>query len=128
MSAHFGAGRAVPGKDIAVAVRSADGLVNTTPVGMEKLPGMPIPPEVLRPDLWVSEIIYFPLETELLSRARAIGASTIDGGGMAVFQAVAAFRLFTGIEPDSNRMLAHFDSLRKAASETAKKQSLTGGN
>ena len=82
---------------------------------MEKLPGMPVPPEVLRPDLWVSEIIYFPPETELLRRARAIGARTIDGGGMAVFQAVEAFRLFTGIEPDSNRMLAHFDSLRREA-------------
>jgi shikimate dehydrogenase len=112
MSAHFGAGRAVPGKDIAAAVKAADGLVNTTPVGMEKLPGMPVPAEVLRPDLWVSEIIYFPLETELLRRARVLGARTIEGGGMAVFQAVAAFRLFTGIEPDSDRMLAHFAALR----------------
>jgi shikimate dehydrogenase len=74
-----------------------------------------VPAEVLRADLWVSEIIYFPHETELLRRARAIGARTIDGGGMAVFQAVEAFRLFTGIEPDSNRMLAHFDSLRREA-------------
>jgi shikimate dehydrogenase len=113
MSAHFGAGRAVPGKDVAGEIKAADGLVNSTPVGMEKLPGTPVPPELLRPDLWVSEIIYFPLETELLRRARAIGARTIDGGGMAVFQAVAAFRLFTGIEPDSRRMLAHFDSLRR---------------
>jgi shikimate dehydrogenase len=116
MSAHFGAGGAVAGKDIAAAVREADGLVNTTPVGMEKLPGMPVPAEVLRPDLWVSEIIYFPLETELLRRARALGARTIDGGGMAVFQAVAAFRLFTGIEPDSDRMLAHFAALRRMSS------------
>jgi shikimate dehydrogenase len=115
MTAHFGAGRAAPGKDIAGAIETADGLVNATPVGMVKLPGMPVPPEVLRPDLWVSEIIYFPPETELLRRARAIGARTIDGGGMAVFQAVEAFRLFTGIEPDSNRMLAHFDSLRREA-------------
>jgi shikimate dehydrogenase len=112
MAAHFGNGRAVPGRDLAAAVQAADGLINTTPVGMEKLPGMPVPGEVLRPDLWVSEIIYFPLETALLKRARALGARTMDGGGMAVFQAVAAFRLFTGIEPDSGRMLAHFASLR----------------
>jgi shikimate dehydrogenase len=116
MSAHFGARRAVPGRDLAAAVKAADGLVNTTPVGMEKLPGMPVPPEVLRPDLWVSEIIYFPLETELLRRARALGARTLDGGGMAVFQAVAAFRLFAGVDPDSNRMLAHFAALRAAGS------------
>jgi shikimate dehydrogenase len=41
---------------------------------------------------------------------------------MAVFRAVAAFRLFTGIEPDSNRMLAHFDSLRKAVTAIAEDQ------
>ena len=115
MSAHFGAGRAVAGEDVVEAVKAADGLVNTTPVGMKKLPGMSVPAEVLRPDLWVSEIIYFPLETELLRRARAVGARTLDGGGMAVFQAVAAFRLFTGVEPDSGRMLAHFDALRQSA-------------
>jgi shikimate dehydrogenase len=113
MAAHFGGGRVASGKDVAGAIKAADGLVNATPVGMAKLPGMPVPPELLRPDLWVSEIIYFPAETELLRRARRIGARTIDGGGMAVFQAAAAFRLFTGIEPDSNRMLAHFDSLRR---------------
>ena len=64
-----------------------------------------------RPDLWVAEVIYFPLETELLRRARALGCRTIDGGGMAVFQAVDAFRLFTGVEPDAGRMLAHFTTL-----------------
>jgi quinate/shikimate dehydrogenase (NAD+) len=118
MSAHFGAGRAVAGEDIAAAAGAADGLVNTTPVGMEKLPGMPVPAGVLRPDLWVSEIIYFPLETELLRRARALGARTTDGGGMAVFQAAAAFRLFTGVEPDSARMLAHFEALRQSGGTT----------
>jgi shikimate dehydrogenase len=51
-----------------------------------------------------------------LRRARALGATTIDGGRMAVFQASAAFRLFTGIEPDSERMLSHFDSLRQQIS------------
>jgi shikimate dehydrogenase len=68
----------------------------------------------LRADLWVAEIIYFPLETELLKRARGLGARTLDGGGMAVFQAVAAFRLFADIEPDSERMLAHFAALRRS--------------
>jgi shikimate dehydrogenase len=115
MCAHFGAGRAVAGTELAAALQAADGLINTTPVGMEKLPGSPVPVELLRPDLWVSEIIYFPLETELLKQARALGARTIDGGGMAVFQAAAAFRLFTGIEPDSERMLAHFESLRSTS-------------
>jgi shikimate dehydrogenase len=112
LSAYFGAGRARVATSLAEMVAAADGLINTTPIGMDAHPGMPLPVGYLRPDLWVAEIIYFPLETELLKRARALGSRTIDGGGMAVFQAVAAFRLFTGVEPDSDRMLAHFASMR----------------
>jgi shikimate dehydrogenase len=112
LSKHFGSGRAKAGSDLPGAIATADGLINATPIGMDAHPGMPLPAELLRPDLWVAEIIYFPLETELLKRARALGARTIDGGGMAVFQAVAAFRHFTGLEPDSDRMLAHFAEMR----------------
>ena len=111
LNRHFGAGRARAATDVAAAVAEADGIINATPIGMDGHPGMPLPAELLRPDLWVAEVIYFPLETELLRRARALGARTIDGGGMAVFQAVAAFRLFTGLEPDSDRMIAHFASM-----------------
>ncbi len=74
-------------------------------------PGMPVPREWLRPDLWVADVVYFPLETELLRTARAVGCRTMDGGTMAVFQAVGAFRLFTGIEPDADRMIRHFASM-----------------
>lgn len=107
----FGAGRAVAVEDLAAEVAQADGLVNCTPVGMAKLPGTPLPAALLRPGLWVAEIVYFPLETALLRAARAIGCRTLDGGGMAVFQAVGAFRLFTGREPDAARMLRHFAAM-----------------
>ncbi|MBP0465387.1 shikimate dehydrogenase [Roseomonas sp. PWR1] len=108
LSARFGAGRAVACEDLPAAIAAADGVVNCTPVGMAKLPGTPLPPGLLHPALWVAEIVYFPRETELLRAARAIGCRTLDGGGMAVFQAVGAFRLFTGLEPDAERMLRHF--------------------
>ena len=111
LSRHFGPGRARIGLDVAAAVADADGIINATPIGMDGHPGMPLPAQLLRPELWVAEVIYFPLETELLRRARALGCRTIDGGGMAVFPAVAAFRLFTGLEPDSDRMIAHFTSM-----------------
>lgn len=111
LARHFGEGRAVAGTDRAAAMAEATGLVNATPIGMEAHPGLPIDAALLRPDLWVAEVIYFPLETELLRRARALGCRTIDGGGMAVFQAVAAFRLFTGREPDSARMVEAFRSM-----------------
>ncbi len=107
----FGDGRAMTGTDAAAALANADGLINTTPIGMVNYPGLPVPQELLRPELWVAEIVYFPLETELLRVARARGCRTLDGGGMAVLQAVEAFRLFTGITPDATRMLRHFAAM-----------------
>jgi len=71
-------------------------------------PGSPVPVDVLHPRLWVADIVYFPLETALLSAARAIGCRTLDGSGMAVFQAAAAFDVFTGIVADRDRMLRSF--------------------
>ncbi|MFS2199191.1 shikimate dehydrogenase [Pseudomonas sp. Pseusp3] len=111
LNQHFGVGRAIAGYDLPSALAEADGLVNTTPMGMKKLPGMPVPVELLRAELWVAEIVYFPLETELLRNARALGCRTLDGGNMAVFQAVKAFELFCGVVPDAQRMLEHFQSM-----------------
>ena len=111
LNQNFGGGRAVAGHELSSSLNLADGLVNTTPMGMAKLPGMPVPAALLRKELWVAEIVYFPLETELLRNARALGCRTLDGGNMAVFQAVKAFELFSGVVPDAQRMLAHFQSM-----------------
>lgn len=78
---------------------------------MDKLPGLPLDVAFLRPQLWVAEVVYFPLDTALLRAARALGCATVDGGGMAVGQAVGAFELFTGLVPDAARMEAHFRRL-----------------
>lgn len=104
----FGAGRAAAGDDLAAAVAGACGIVNATPMGMTKHPGLPVPAELLWPDLWVADVVYVPLDTELLIAARAAGCRTLDGGGMTVFQAADGFRLFTGLEPDPDRMRAAF--------------------
>lgn len=93
---------------LASAMAQVDGLINATPMGMDAHPGLPVDPDLLVARHWVAEIVYFPLETALLAAARAKGCRVLDGGGMAVFQAVAAFRLFTGLEPDPARMIAHF--------------------
>ncbi len=111
LNQHFDTGRAQAGNDLESAMAEADGLVNTTPMGMAKLPGMPVPLHTLHAGLWVAEIVYFPLETELLRNARALGCRTLDGGNMAVFQAVKAFELFSGEVADAERMLAHFQSM-----------------
>ncbi|MFF7593478.1 shikimate dehydrogenase [Streptomyces mirabilis] len=113
LNRHFGAGRAAAATPDALGglLARADGVVHATPTGMAAHPGLPFPAELLHPGLWVAEVVYRPLETELLRTARAVGCATLDGGGMAVFQAVDAFRLFTGREPDAVRMLADISEL-----------------
>ncbi|SCB52869.1 shikimate dehydrogenase [Bradyrhizobium shewense] len=111
LSPRFAEGRLKAGQDVATAVAAADGIVNATPIGMDKYPGTPLPTALLRPDLWVAEIVYFPLETALLREARALGCRTVDGGGMAIFQGTEAFRLFTGISPDPDVFFSTFASL-----------------
>ncbi|CAM5259776.1 Shikimate dehydrogenase OS=Streptomyces tendae OX=1932 GN=F3L20_10385 PE=4 SV=1 [Streptomyces tendae] len=118
LNRRFGDGRAthaaadrLPG-----LLAAADGVVHATPTGMAAHPGLPLPAELLRSGLWVAEVVYRPLETELLRAARALGCTTLDGGGMAVFQAADAFQLFTGREPDAARMLADITDLAGAVS------------
>ncbi len=110
LSSQFGQGRAAMATELPAAMRPVDGLVNTTPVGMAKYPGMPVPKAELRRDLWVADIVYFPADTELLRAAVAIGSRTLPGRGMAIFQAVKAFELFTGRTPDPTEMSRHFEA------------------
>ncbi|WIV55328.1 shikimate dehydrogenase [Amycolatopsis nalaikhensis] len=117
LNERFGEGRAEAG-DLA-AVENADGLVHATPTGMAAHPGSPVAAELLRPDLWVADIVYRPLETALLAAARARGCRVLNGGGMVVLQAAESFRLFTGVEPDPARMLRHFDALEGEAARAA---------
>ncbi len=107
----FGAGRAVIVSNLAEETALADGLIQATPIGMVNHPGLPMPANLLRKELWIAEIVYFPLETEFLKTARQLGCRTLDGGGMAVFQAAESFRLFTGKLPDHERMLRHFATM-----------------
>jgi shikimate dehydrogenase len=93
---------------VAGSIREADGLVNSTPIGMTGHPGMPVDPSLLHSGLWVADVIYRPLETELIKAARGKGCAVLDGGRMVVGQAAAAFELFTGITADAERMLASF--------------------
>lgn len=97
----------IPFDEMAARIGEADGIVQATPIGMTKLPGMPIDPGLLRPEMWLAEIVYVPIETALLRAARALGCATVDGGGMVVLQAARAFEIFTGLTPDTDRMQRH---------------------
>lgn len=107
-SSRFGNARISAVAHPADVIQTTSGLIHATPTGMTGHRGMAIEAEFLRPHLWVADLVYFPLETELLRAARQRGCRTLDGGGMAVLQAAQAFRLFTGVEPDRERMLAQF--------------------
>ena len=111
LARHYGPERVLASPDARSALVGAQGLIHATPTGMHGHPGLPLAPALLHPDLWVAEIVYFPLATELLEAARKRGCRIMDGGGMAVGQALGAFRLFTGLTPDYARMQAHFRQL-----------------
>jgi shikimate dehydrogenase len=104
LAAVYGADKVAVAENLADAAGKADGIVNATPMGMEKLPGLPLAAEAISPHHWVADIVYFPLETELLRIARAKGCRTLDGSGMAINQAAAAFEIFTGATADRARM------------------------
>ncbi|MDR3098943.1 MAG: shikimate dehydrogenase [Paraburkholderia sp.] len=111
LQARFPAARVSAGGDLQQTLAAATGLIHATPTGMAKLPGLPLPADYLHARLWVADIVYFPIRTALLEAAEACGCRVLSGGGMAVYQAVDAFRLFTGLEPDAERMYAHLQSM-----------------
>ncbi|PVE50443.1 shikimate dehydrogenase [Rhizobium rhizogenes] len=114
LNIRFGEGRATPAKTPAAVIGDADGLIHATPVGMPAHPGIPVAPDLISPRHWVADIVYMPLITRLIETAAAKGCQTLPGGGMAIFQAVGAFRLFCGREPDAERMSAHFAEMLQA--------------
>jgi len=107
----FAQAKVAAGGSLPDAMREATGLIHATPTGMAKLPGLPLPAELLHRELWVADVVYFPIRTALIEAAERAGCRTLSGGGMAVYQAVDAFRLFTGVEPDADRMVAHLQAL-----------------
>ena len=106
-------------EDPAIELPAACGIVNATPVGMLGFPGNPIAPGAIRNHHWVADVIYTPLETELIKLARSKGARVLGGSGMVIHQAVAAFRLFTGLEADVARMRRVFAKAAQARDAAA---------
>jgi shikimate dehydrogenase len=96
----FGAGvAAVEWSGAAEALRRACLLVNATSLGMSGQPPLEVDLALLPAQAAVVDIVYRPLETALLARAKARGLKTIDGLGMLVHQARPAFAAWFGIEP-----------------------------
>lgn len=75
-------------------------LVNTTSLGMEGQPPLEQDLESLNPGALVADIVYTPLETAFLQRARDRGNPTLGGLGMLLHQAVRGFELWFGVKPE----------------------------
>lgn len=85
-------------------VPNAQAVVNATPIGMEHLPGTPFDVSLLTHNHWVADVIYRPVETQLLAHARSLGCNTVDGTAMLVEQAADTFEYQTGVAADRQRM------------------------
>jgi shikimate dehydrogenase len=101
----------VPPEDLPAAIARATGVVHATPLGMLHHQGVAFDVGLLRRGSWVSDVVYRPLETELIRRAAEQGHPVLDGGRMAVGQAYASLQIITGEQPDRNRMERHFRTL-----------------
>jgi len=113
LTERFGPGRAVDRElgTLGDLLARADGLIHATPMGMAAYPGSAVPIELLHAGLWVAEVVYMPVETDLLRGARARGCRTLSGAAMVALQAAGSLELFTGAQPDRDRMLDHVDAL-----------------
>jgi shikimate dehydrogenase len=118
LAMYYGASRHRIASDLEREIAGAQGVVNATQIGMRGFPGNPVPVSALKSSLWAADVIYTPIETEFLKAAAARGARVLNGGGMCVHQAVAAFRQLTGVEPDIGRMHRAF-AIAVAARERA---------
>lgn len=87
------------------------GLVNASPMGMQKNLGSAFPLSLLSLGHWVADIVYFPLETRLLNAAVTLGCRVMPGSVMAIWQAVHAFEFFTGLGADPDRFNETFARL-----------------
>lgn len=100
------------------------GVVNATPLGMAGDSRMALDPETLPQSAWVADIVYFPLQTPLLQKAKQCGLRTMPGSGMAVYQAAHAFELITGRRPEKERMKANLAALLTKAKNSLEQQNV----
>lgn len=88
--------RVVAKEDIAAVAAEVDGLVNCTPVGHIKSPGMPLAAELIGNQKWAFDAVYTPMDTEFLVEANKKGLQIVSGFDLFFYQGIDAFEIFTG--------------------------------
>jgi shikimate dehydrogenase len=111
LAARVGA-RAAQWEALPDAMAGADLLINATSLGMKGADRLTLDLSPLKPSAVVADLVYNPLETELLAAARARGLAAVDGLGMLLFQAVVGFERWFGVRP------AVDDALRRKVAAT----------
>jgi shikimate dehydrogenase len=91
--------------DLPAAMAGAGLLVNTTSLGMKGQPPLTLDLAPLSEGAAVADIVYAPLETDLLAAARARGLAAVDGLGMLLHQAVPGFAAWFGVRPEVTEAL-----------------------
>ena len=104
LASQYGASRCRIAGSLEQDIARADGIVNATQVGMRGFPGCPVPAAAIKAGHWAADVIYTPMQTAFLSAAAGKGARVLNGGGMCVHQAVAAFQCLAGVTPDVARL------------------------
>ena len=92
----------VGAENLSDAVRSADGLINCTPVGMNQYPGCPFDVDLLGGQKWAFDAVYTPVETAFLRTATKSGIEVMTGFELFFFQGIEAFEVFSGAEIDAD--------------------------
>jgi shikimate dehydrogenase len=92
--------RILPANDAGAALDGAGLLINSTALGMTGQSPLELDLTYLAPDAMVADIVYAPLETDLLVRAKARGNPVLGGIGMLLYQARAGFNYWFGAMPD----------------------------
>ena len=89
-----------------VATANCDGLLNGTPVGMVGYPGSAFEPKAIAQAAWVFDAVYTPIETMFIQSSMAAGAQIISGYELFFFQGVHAWRHFSGLDVDTQKLRA----------------------
>ncbi|MBI1173133.1 shikimate dehydrogenase [bacterium] len=98
--------RVVTDRDAVILAQGARGLINCTPVGMVGHDGTPLPRAAMRGADWAFDAVYTPVETQFLGDAAAEGLQIISGYELYIGQGVDAWRIFTGLPLDYDRLRA----------------------
>jgi len=89
------------------AAEAADIIVQTTPCGMKQSDALPVRGLAFHKGQWVYDIIYSPIETSFLKKARLKGAKTLNGLGMLVYQGSESFKMWTGRRFPEDKIVAY---------------------